>query len=188
MKISKRDRKVLVFGGVGVAVILIAVYVALPLYQTMSEAPGQLDQKRRVLDQHVRAIGSEAAYRQESEYLDQELQRLHSQLLDSSDPADAQVQLESLVRSLAEQNGVGITRSTPLQERKQGEEYAKVTVQLTLQGAMGELAAFMHALATHPKYLMVDDFFVNGFQVGKDIRLQPRMSVSGFIRLTKKAG
>ncbi len=185
MKISQRDRKVLISGGVGVALLLVVVYAVLPLYQTMSEAPDQLAQRRRVLDQHVRAIGGEAAYRQESEYLDQELQYLHAQLLDSSDPADAQVQLESLVRSLAEQNGVGITRSTPLQERKQGEEYAKVTVQLTLQGAMGELAAFMHALANHPKYLVVDDLFVNGFQVGKDIRLQPRMSVSGFIRLTK---
>lgn len=185
MKISKRDRKVLIIGGAAVVVILAAVYVVLPLYGTMSEAPEELAQKQRVLDQRVRAIGSEAAYQTESEYLDQELDRLRSQLLDSSDPANAQVQLESLVRMLAEQNGVGITRSTPLQERKQGEEYAKVTVQLTLQGAMGELAAFMHALSTHPKYLIVDDFFVNGFQVGKDIRLQPRMSVSGFIRLDK---
>lgn len=185
MKISKRDRKVLIIGGVAAVVILVVVYVVLPLYARMAEAPQQLAQKQRILNQHVRAIGSEAAYRQEGEYLDQELELLRSQLLDSSDPADAQVQLESLVRMLAEQNGVGISRSTPLQERKQGEEYAKVTVQLTLQGAMGELAAFMHALSVHPKYLIVDDFFVNGFQVGKDIRLQPRMSVSGFIRLEK---
>jgi Tfp pilus assembly protein PilO len=185
MKISKRDRKVLIFGGAAVAVILFAVYVALPLYDAMSTAPDELAQKQRVLDQRVRAIGSEAAYRGEADYLDQELQRLRAGLLDSSDPADAQVQLESLVRGLAEQNGVGITRSTPLQERKQGEEYARVTVQLTLQGGMAELAAFMHALSVHPKYLTVEDFFVNGFQVGKDVRLQPRMSVSGFIRLAK---
>ena len=185
MKISKRDRKVLIIGGLGVVLILIVVYVLLPLYGAMSEAPDQLAQKQRVLDQRVRAIGSEAVYQQEIQFLDQELDRLSSQLLDSGDPAEAQVQLENLVRMLAEQNGVGITRSTPLQDRKQGEEYAKVTVQLTLQGAMGELAAFMHALAAHPKYLIVDDFFVNGFQVGKEIRLQPRMSVSGFIRLTQ---
>ena len=54
-----------------------------------------------------------------------------------------------------------------------------------LQSKMAELAAFMHALSVHPKYLTVEDFFVNGFQVGKDVRLQPRMSVSGFIRLAK---
>jgi len=187
MKISKKDRKTLILGGGAIAVILIVVYFVLPAYDSMGQVASELDQKERMLSQTVKALGSRSLYQDENKILDEELGRLKSQLLDSSDPAIAQNQLENIVRSIAEQHQVVISRSTPLQEKKTGEKYSKVTVQINLQidrqNGMSDLASFMHAISTHAKFLTVEEFYVNGFKVRDEIRLQPRMNISGFIQL-----
>ncbi|GAB4114133.1 MAG: hypothetical protein Kow001_15560 [Acidobacteriota bacterium] len=183
MKISKRDRKVLWIGGIAAAVILVGFYGVLPLYESMNEVEGELHQSEAALAQRIRAISSQEIYRRENEELDRELNRLRSQLLDSTDPAVAQNQLENLIRSLAEQNGVIITRSTPLQGKKLGEKYTKVTLQVNIQGGMSELTDFLHALAVHPKYLEVEDFNITSINARGEIRLQPRLNVSGIVRV-----
>ncbi len=183
MRISKRDRKVLWIGGVAAALILGGFYGVLPLYESMSRAEGELQQRELALSQRIRAISSQDVYRRENEELDRELARLRSQLLDSNDPAVAQNQLENLVRSLAEQNGVTITRSTPLQGKKLGEKYSKVTLQVNIQGGMAEMTDFLHALAVHPKYLEVEDLNITSINARGEIRLQPRLNVSGIVRV-----
>lgn len=187
MKISKRDRKILILGGSFVAVVLVIVYLILPAFDSMGQIAGDLDQKERMLSQTVKALGSRSLFEEENAILDNELQSLRSQLLDSPDPAVAQNQLENIVRSIAEQHQVVISRSTPLQEKKTGEKYSKVTVQINLQidrqNGMSDLAGFMHALSIHAKFLTVEEFYVNGFKVRDEIRLQPRMNVSGFVQL-----
>jgi hypothetical protein len=184
-KLSRRDRRVLTIGGGIVAAILVVVYGVLPFYESLSEVEGELAQKQRVLDQRIRAIGNQAVHQEELEWLDRELFRLRSQLLDARDPALAQNQLENIVRSLAEENGVVIARSTPLQERKAGDHYSKITVVVNLQCGMSELSNFLYALSVHPKFLSVEEFNVNTFRVRDQFRLQPRMNVSAFIALAE---
>lgn len=183
MKISKRDRKVLWIGGVAVAGILVVMYGGLPLYESMTAKEGDLGQQELNLAQRVRAISSQDLYRAQNQVLEDELSRLRAQLLDASDPALAQSQLENLVRALAEQNGVTITRSTPLQGKKLGEKYSKITLQVNIQSGMAELTDFLHAMSLHPKYLEVEDFNITSISARGEIRLQPRLNVSAIIRV-----
>jgi type II secretory pathway component PulM len=183
MKISKRDRKVLWFGGALTVMILGVVYGLLPLYESMGAAEGDLGQQELNLAQRVRAISSQDLYAAQDEQLDSELDRLRSQLLDASDPAVAQSQLENMVRALAEQNGVMITRSTPLQGKKLGDKYSKITLQVNVQSGMAELSDFLYAMAVNPKYLEVEDFNITSISARGEIRLQPRLNVSAIIRV-----
>lgn len=184
-KLSRRDRRVLSIGGGTAFLILVVVYGILPLHESLSVAEGELAQKERVLEQRIRAIGNHSVYQEELDGLDRELFRLRSQLLDARDPALAQNQLENIVRSLAEENGVAIARSTPLQERKVGERYSKITVVVNLQCGMSELSNFLYALSVYPKFLSVEEFNVNTFRVRDQFRLQPRMNVSAYIAMAE---
>jgi type II secretory pathway component PulM len=184
MKISKRDRKVLVIGGVTAIVVLVVFYVALPFYENLSVIEDSLAQKRRMLGQSIRIIENEPVYRQQEVVLETELSELRAQLLNGSDAVLAQNQLETIVRGLADENGVTISRSTPLQERKVGTNYSKITVQLNLQGGVPEITNFLHAVSVHPRFLQVEEFSMNAFRVRDAVRLQPRVDVSGFIGLS----
>lgn len=184
-KLSNKDKRVLLGGGAFVVVVLAVFYGILPFLESTASIREELAGKEKMLGQSVKLLRNEERFREQSKTLDRELERLSAQLLEARSTALAQNQLETIVRELAEQNGVSISRSTPMQERQAGERYSKVTIEINVQSGMAELASFLHALSTHPKYLEVENFFVNSFQVRGEIRLQPRMRVSAYIRLSE---
>jgi Tfp pilus assembly protein PilO len=181
-KLTRRDRRTLAIAGVFAAVVLVVFYVILPFLDAQSETESELANKERALSQRVRAIRGVEYYRSQIEQLDSVLVGLRAQLLDAENPTIAQNQLENIVREIAEENGVTISRSTPLQSRKVGEHYSKVTLQINVQSGMLELTSFLQALSAHSKYLQVEEFFINSFRVRDRYRLQPRMQISGFIQ------
>jgi hypothetical protein len=89
------------------------------------------------------------------------------------------------VRELAEEAGVTISRSTPLQERKVGGNYAEVTLQINLDSGMQELTNFLYSLSTHPKFLKVEQFRMSMRRSRRDITIQPQMHVSAYIRVSE---
>ena len=184
-KLSKRDKRILWIGGIFSAVTLFVLYVALPVYESMGEVEGTLSQKKTILDRSVKAIDNQGTYLQQVGELERELNRLRDQLLDAEETAIAQNQLETLIRGLADQTGVTIARSTPLQEKKVGERYSAVSVQINVQSGMEDLTSFLQSVSTHPKFLAVKDFQINVFRVRDRVRLQPRMTISAFFRLSE---
>jgi hypothetical protein len=46
---------------------------------------------------------------------------------------------------------------------------------------MAELTDFLYAVSAHSKFLKVEDFYMNAFRVRENVRLQPRMNISGFM-------
>ena len=46
------------------------------------------------------------------------------------------------------------------------------------------LIKFLHAVSVHPKFLVVEEFNLASFRVKGETRIQPRMQISGYIRLS----
>lgn len=187
-KLSKRDKKVLWIGGSFTVATLLVIYVFLPFYESVSDVESQLSAKQQMLGRSVRVIENEDIYLSQVQRLESELSRLQEQLLEARDPVLAQNQLETIVRSVADQSGVTISRSTPLQEKSVGEKYSKVTLQINVQSGMAELTDFLYAVSVHSKFLQVEDFYMNAFRVRENVRLQPRMNISGFMFDDSAAG
>jgi Tfp pilus assembly protein PilO len=185
MKVSKRDKRVLIFGGIFTVIVLLVVYVILPFMESQSQIEADLQQAEERLQQSMRVIQSEPYYRAQQSELEEVLRRYQSQLLDAEDSNRARVQLQEIVDELAEENGVTISRSTPIQERQVGENYAEVTLQINLDTGMQELASFLYAISTHPKFLKVEQFQINMHRSRRRRSMQPRMNVSAFIRLSE---
>jgi len=184
MKISKRDRRVLIIGGLGCAVLLLIIYGILPFFESRSEMEAKLEREQRRLEQSLQILQSESYYRTQTIELEETLERYRTQLLDAEDSTRARVQLQAIVRELAEESGVTISRSNPMQEQKVG-EYAEIILQVNLEGGVQELTDFLYAISTHPKFLKIGQFRINVSRSRKPVRMQPQMRVSGFIRLSE---
>lgn len=183
-KLSKRDKRTLWLGGIAGAVILFLVYGIMPLSEANANLDSELGEKAGLLQRSIKAVENEDIYRSQLATLESMLDQYRGQLLDSNDGNVARVQLEEIVRGLAESNGVTISRSNPLQETKIGDKYARVRIQINLTGDMPELTSFIYDLSNHPKFIVIDEFFMNGFRLRDEIRLQPRLNISGYIRLS----
>ena len=96
----------------------------------------------------------------------------------------ATLQIEETVRALASQNQIRVTRSNPLPEKRIGERYARIGVQLNLEGEYDSLINFIHAVSSYEKLLLVEEFQLTSFRVRDQTRLQPRLRIAGFIRLS----
>ena len=182
-QLSKRDKRALtILGGVGVVILL--VFGVVRFSNAKSEVANQLEEKEELLRRSIQVLQEEGTYRFELSQLDMVLNGYRERLLDEQDISSATVQLEEVVRTLAADNGIQVTRSNPLQERQMGENYVKVTLQLNLRSNMSQLTGFLYALSAHPKFLLVENFFLNSLRSQNQVRIQPRMNVSGFIRLS----
>ncbi len=184
-KLSKKDKKTLAIGAVVVAGILAVVYGMLPFLEARESVDEQVDQSVLRLQRSVQAVQNQEIYSHQLEQLDQILDQYRTHLLDAGDGTIARVQLQEMVTGLADQSGVKIARSNPLPDRNVGERYVKVSLQVNLEADIPEINNFLYAVATHPKFLLVEDFYINAFRLRDQIRMQPRMNISGYIRLSE---
>ncbi len=183
-KLSQRDKRAITILGVVGVVMLLGFAVVLPFYNAKSEAAEVLEDKEQLLARYIQVLQEESNYRFELTQLDRVLNGYRQSLLDAQDISVATVQLEEVVRSLAAESGIQVTRSNPLQERQMGENYVKITLQINLRSNMSQLTGFLYALSAHTKFLLVENFFLNSLRSRDQVRIQPRMNVSAFIRLS----
>ena len=186
-KISSRDRKVLIAGGIVAAAIVLVTYVILPFVDSYSSLNDQLIREGKLLQESVQTIRNKQLYLDRSARIDRELAVLNRQLLDGSNEVTAQNQLETIVRELAETSNITISRSFPIQGRNIEDKYARIIVEITVDGGLENLTDFLQAVSTHNKYLKVDEFNISStLSRGNSLRkLTPRMQISGYIRLSQ---
>ncbi len=187
-KLSTRDRRALtLLAGAG-GVILAIFGLVLPFYDAQAQIQKEVESKEKLLGRYVRVIQARDIYRTQLAKLERTLQEHDQMLLDAEETSVATIQLEEMVRNVAAQNNIEVTRSNPLRERNMGEEYAKITLQINLRSDITQLTNFLYALSTHDKFLLVENFSLSSFRSKTQVRTQPRMNISGFIRLSQESG
>ena len=183
-KLSKRDKRAVALLSTVGGVIFLVFGVVFPFYDARAALQEEIAEKEALLQRYAEVIHEEAVFEVELSELEQFFGEYRDRLLEARDISTATIQLEEIVRALAGENGISITRSNPLQEREMGDEYLKITLQINMQSDMSQLANFLYALSVHPKFFLIENFFLNSFRARDEVRLQPRMNVSGFVRLS----
>ena len=184
-RFSKRERRLVTGAAVFAGLFILVFGIILPFREASAEAQSDLEMQAQILDRSHKAVGKQAFYQQQLARIEAAEAGLEKRLLDSPSVNVAQTRLLELLNTLADQNDVTITRSSPVQERSEG-EFAKVTLQINLECQITELTNFLEAIARHDKFLLVDEFSLNVGRTRRSQRntLRPRIRVSGVIRLS----
>lgn len=183
-KISKRNQRALI--AIVAAVLLYAGLdlVAFPFFDRQRLIDDEIASSERQLRVALRGISQEPFYQERLGQVSSVVEQHRGRLLDAADPASAGVQLEGIVRNLAAESGVRVSRSNPVPDKKVGENYAKISLQMNLESDIASLIKFLHAVSSYDKFLLVEDFNVASFRVRDETRIQPRLQISAFIRLS----
>ena len=180
-KRNKRALLALVWSVVGYVAVF---HLFLPFLDRQREIEGQIASARQEVERYLGAIKQGPVYRNHLQGLREAVQAYDGHFLEAPDVNTAALQIEETVRALAGQNGIRVTRSNPLPERMIGDRYATIGVQLNLEGEYDSLISFVHAVSSHEKFLLVEEFQLTSFRVRDQTRLQPRLKITGFIRLS----
>ena len=187
MKISVRERKVILIGAGVVGAVLI-YYAATQLIPDREALSQSVTLKKRMLVKQRETLSREEFYKARLVQYQNRLNQDMTQLLPGDNPNVAGAELQKLLKDFADQNGVEITQRSIQPEKKLPNGLTKVTVRLDSNCSPDQLVAFLTAIENYEKFLTVDDFTVNSFPIQKKYVIRPNISVSGYIASPDKPG
>jgi type II secretory pathway component PulM len=180
VKISAREKRILIIGGVVAALVLLFYLtpLALPGREGLSQ---ELQTKKRTLIGQKELLLREDHYKARIDEYRQRLSKDLSRRLPGENPSIAGAELQKVLKDLADQNGVEIIRRDNQREQKLGNDLVKVSVRIETQCAIDQLVRFLAAIENYDKLLSVDQLTVTSFRMQKLWQIRPGLTVSGYI-------
>ncbi len=178
MKITAREKKFLIAGGV-VALVVIAFYLSpMLLPQDLS---GMVETEKNLLRRQREFISQEEVFKARIAQGQQRLAQDLDLLLPGNNPSAAGPALQKVLQDLADSLQVEISRKTILPEQKLPENLTKVTVQLDINCTLDQLVRFMTAIENYEKVLKIDELFIQSRRLQNRDQIYPMLKVAGLI-------
>ena len=182
MKLSARERWVVITGAVTAVVVGVTAWVVIPFMDSTAELNESIGTRERRIQTYRDFVQKKEGYQKELEVLQAQKNRLQGQILQASDPGVAEAKLREVLTQYAQANGVSITRTNILQEEKLKDGYSKIGIDFNVQADIGPLTRFLLALATNPNVLEIRQISINAYMNKNQVVLQPRILLAALLR------
>ena len=180
MKVSKRERRFLIVGGLAVAAIVAGVYVVEPSVSSQIAVRGEIQKKQALLERHQLLASEKERYRKKVEALRAQVEQargwhFHEERL----PLEA-AEIQGLLHRLGQEAGVTIVRENVPPPKRTG-VFTPVTVELSVRGELGTLRDFLYKVQTAPKLLTIPKLIIRGTSARGQTGLSADMQVDGYV-------
>ena len=190
-RLSRRERTLLVWGGLALALYLLLDLLLLPFWDSLAETRANAEVQARRVRNYQRLLQQQDRTQSELDQLRSRTESLEQGLLDSPGDALAGAEIQGLVRDIAAAQGLTIQNSDLAPVEPIGPRYGKVSTRISLSGGIHQVVDFIAAMGSGPRILFVEDLRIAPVRPNhpknKDIRVT--LSVSGLKRVEpEKAG
>ena len=180
IKISSRE-KWLIYAAVAVVLLSLFFFWEEDMTPDQDEFTNSLDYKRRMLLRYRQTLASEENYKSQLEQYRRRLNETESLFLAGDSPAIAGAELQKLLKEIADENGVEITRRDIQREKKVENEVTKISVRIVTNPAPDQLVQLLAAIQNYEKQLIVDEITINALKVRKVERIRPTITVAAYV-------
>lgn len=180
MKISSRE-KMLIFAALGVVLLSLFFLWEEDMTPDQDEFANSLDYKRRMLLRYRQTLASEENYKEQLAQYRERLKATELLFISGESPAIAGAELQRLLKEIADENGVEITRRDIQREKKVENDVTKISVQIETNSAPDQLVQLLTAIQNYEKQLIVDEIMINALKVQKVEKIRPRITVSAYV-------
>ena len=174
-RLSPRERRLLGWVGVALALYLLLDFAILPWWDTLGESRDAAAIQARRVRNYRRILQQQDRTRSELARLRRRTESLEQGLLDSAGDALAGAEIQGLVRDIAAAQGLTIQNSDLAPVEPLGPRYSKVSTRVGLQGGIRQFVDFMAAMGSGPRILFVEDLRIAPVRLNrpddKDIRV-----------------
>jgi hypothetical protein len=180
MKVTRREKRLIVVGAVVIAASLIfyALTLLLPNRETLAQ---NVELKKKMLIRERAILSQEGTYKNRLEEYSKHLKQDLDRLLPGDNPNVAGAELQKILQSFADKSGVEITQKNILQEKEVQGGLVKISVRIETNCDPEQLVQLLTAIENYEKFLTIDEFTVSSFRVQREYRIRPSLTVSGFI-------
>lgn len=181
MKISSREKKILIAGAV--AAVLTGLFYFSDSLVPSGGQRATLETKKKMLGQYRETIAAEQNYKARLEYDRRRYDQNQTRLLTGETPSIAAAELQKILTELAGPTGVEITRRDNIlqSQTKIQDNLIKIEVKIETNCNPEQLVQFIAAIENYERFLTVSDLTVSGYRMQKKYEIRPSITVAGYI-------
>ncbi len=184
MKLTSRERKLIIVGIIAVAAI--AIFYAITLLPSDRVGISQtVELKKKMLLKQRETLSREGSYRQRLQQYRKRLDQDMARLLPGDNPNVAGAELQKILADLAVRAGVEITQKNTLPEKKvpDMDTLTKVSVSIQANCDLDQLVQFLAAIENYEKFLKIEEFTITSWRqpIQKRFDIRPSLTVVGYI-------
>ena len=180
MKISTRERRFLIGGGLAVLAILAGVYVVEPFVTTQQRMRDEVHAQSALLAKHQLLASEKARYQRKVEALRAQLQQADSLLFQGEKLPVVAADVQGLLHALAQEAGITIVREN-VRPPKKVDAFTEVAVELSVQGEIKNIRDFLYKIQTAPKLVTTPKLVIRAVPSRGATALAADLVVTGHI-------
>jgi type II secretory pathway component PulM len=158
-RLSRRERRLVVFTGVVICVVLARYLVIGPFVERWEWVRAQLEIQPQLLEKNLRFLGQKDDLVAMLDAAQAELKAREPKLLTGDTPSVSASDLQEVIQGLATKEGTQVITTRVLNPEAAG-GFAKISIQMEIGGQIEQLASLIRGIETSPKLLVVDEINV----------------------------
>jgi type II secretory pathway component PulM len=178
--LSRRERTIVLVGGVSLAVVLGWTFIVQPLTDRERITAELVPSRSQILARRLDLIARKDAINRELESTNAELARVSSRFLTEAAPAVAASELQKIAKEMAAQASTEVRSERILPPVERG-ELLEIPVEIAVSGEIRQLVDLLARLEGSQKMLTVQDLRVRVVNVSQPRELLATLTVSGFV-------
>ncbi|HEX9820319.1 MAG TPA: type II secretion system protein GspM [Methylomirabilota bacterium] len=178
--LSGRERRFVLLGGLGLALVLGWTFIVQPLAERQRLTAELVPSRSQVLARRLDLLARQEAIAKELEAINADLERASARFLAEAAPAVAASELQKLTKEMAAQADTEVRSERILPTVERG-ELLEIPVEIAVSGEIRQLVDLLTRLEGSQKLLTVQDLRVRVVNVSQPKELLVTLTVSGFI-------
>lgn len=181
LKITPRDKKFLIGGGVILGIYLLAVWVIQPVYAQQKLVDQEIQNKIQFIQKYYEILNQDSYYNAKRIANERTRIILAKKFLNETQPGLAAARLQKIIKGFALQSRVKIEQ-VRVEKAKLIDQMPAVPISMTLRSSLRNLSEFIYRMENSEKFLVVEEITAQRINKSNPEELKTRLLVSGFIQ------
>ena len=182
MQLTRRDRNVLIGGGILCALVLLVIYGGLPVIEGLKKISSDMEAKSQMLSRYRARVSAKDKYLARLEENKKRLASFDPLFLEVTENTPASSNLQDIIDKIATDSGFQVQRKEPQQSKRVNPEYQKISAKIDAQCSPEQLVNFLVAVRNYPKYLYLSEVSLRATNIRSNFLLYPSVQVSAYIK------
>jgi type II secretory pathway component PulM len=179
LKITPRDKKFLIGGGLILGVYLLTAWVVQPIYEKQKVIDRQIQNKTQFIQKYHEILSQDSYYKAKKSANARTRISLGKKFLKETQPGLAAARLQKIIKGYARQSGIKIEQ-VRVEKEKSIEDMPAIPISITLRSSLRTLSEFVFRMESSEIFLVVEEITTQRINKSNPEELKTRLLVSGF--------
>lgn len=186
VKITPRDRKFLIAGGVAICIFILLKFIVIPSVEKVSSLQDDLVLKERTVEKYTKIISRQSELQKKLKLLKREQTKINNSLLTGGTPSLSAADIQKSIDRIATSSTIEI-QSVKIMDSGKQDEFVTIPIQVRFTSDLRRMKNFVYGIETNQKLLTIPDLKISVRNRRDPKEVVVTMVVRGFMQKEAKS-